>query len=463
MPTSLIGSESSPLKVAIVGSGPSGFYACEALLKSDLSTEVDMFERLPVPYGLVRSGVAPDHPKLKQAIKIYARIAESTQFSFFGNVTIGQDIPVDVLQSNYHAVIFTCGAESDRMLGIPGEDLPGSHTATEFVGWYNGHPDYRNRSFDLSHEVAVIFGQGNVAADVGRILAKTVDELKYTDIAEHALNDLAKSNIKDIYVIGRRGPAQAKFTSKELKEFGELQDCNPIVDKDELQLTEESELELADKTNAGSKKIFDLFQGYSEQVSSLEKQKRIHFTFLKSPVELIGDGCVEKVKLEINALSGKAFNQSAKGTGKCIELSTSIVFRSIGYKGVPIPGVPFDQNRGVIPSTDGRVTNDTAGAPIPGLYVAGWIKRGPSGIIGTNRADSVATIKSLLDDLEQLKSDGEKEGGKATSLYLNKAGVKYVNFSNWKIIDENEIARGQPKDKPREKYTYVKEMLDLLD
>ena len=455
------GSEGNPLKVAIIGSGPSGFYATEALLKSDVNTQIDMYERLPVPYGLVRSGVAPDHPKLKQAIKVYAKIAESPGYRFFGNVTIGKDIQVSDLKNLYHAIIFTCGAESDRRLGIPGEDLNGSYTATEFVGWYNGHPDYRDRNFDLSHDTAVIFGQGNVAADVSRILAKTRDELKHTDIAEHALDALDKSNIKHIYVIGRRGPAQAKFTSKELKEFGELDDCDPILTAEELKLNAQSETELEDKANAGNKKVYDLFQGFSEQNPSENKKRRVYFTFLKSPVEILGQDCVESVRLETNALSGDAFNQSARGTGEYTEIKTGIVFRSIGYKGVAIPGVPFDEKRGIIPNTDGRVTDEN-GTPVPGLYVAGWIKRGPSGIIGTNRADSVATVKALIDDLESQNESQEKPGAEAAINLLRDNNINFINFSDWKKIDDKEIAHGEPKGKPREKFTYIQEMLDVI-
>ena len=456
-----LGTEANPLKVAIIGSGPSGFYATEALLKSENFVEVDMYERLPVPYGLVRNGVAPDHPKLKQAIKVYAKIAESPQFRFFGNVTVGNDISVDTLQSFYHALIFTYGAESDRRLGIPGEDLPGSHTATEFVGWYNGHPDYRDRTFDLSHEVAVIFGQGNVAADVSRILAKTTDELKHTDIAEHALNVLQQSKIKDIYVIGRRGPAQAKFTSKELKEFGELEDCNPIVDKNELILNPESEAELAEKNSAGNKKVFDIFQSLSQQAPLENKKRRVHFTFLKSPVELVGQDHIGKIKLEVNSLSGEPFQQSARGNGEIIEMDAGIVFRSIGYKGIPIQGVPFDDKRGVISNTDGRVTDDN-GNFVTGLYAAGWIKRGPTGIIGTNRADSVATVKSLNEDLDKLATDADKAGGIAAMDFLQEAGIRFITFLDWKKIDQQEIQRGETNDKPREKYTTIQEMLDVL-
>ena len=449
-----------PINVAIVGSGPSGFYATEALLKSDIAVKVDMYERLPVPYGLVRSGVAPDHPKLKQAIQVYARIAESSDFTYFGNVTVGRDISVEELKELYHAVIFTCGAESDRKLGIPGEDLPGSHTATEFVGWYNGHPDYRNRVFDLSCETAVIIGQGNVAADVARLLAKTVDELKHTDIAQHALDELAQSKIKNIYVVGRRGPAQAKFTSKEVKEFGELADCDPVLDKEELRLNPESEAELADKANAGNKKVYEIFCDFANNPPSPAKKRRIYFTFLKGPVEIAGGGRVEKIILEKNTLAGEPSRQSARGTGETVEIATGIVFRSIGYRGVPIPGVPFDEKRGIIPNNDGRVSEgDTV---VPGLYTAGWIKRGPTGIIGTNRADSVATVSSLLEDIKKLNTIEPKSGAEGACKILRERGIRYVSFSEWKKIDTSEIERGAPKNKPREKYTRTDEMLELL-
>jgi ferredoxin--NADP+ reductase len=456
-----IGTEKIPLKIAIVGSGPSGFYATEALFKSGLTCQIDMFERLPIPYGLVRSGVAPDHPKLKQAIQVYAKIAETPGFGFFGNVTIGKDIPVATLQSLYHAVIFTCGAESDRKLGITGEDLPGSYTATEFVGWYNGHPDYRKREFDLSHETAVIFGQGNVAADVARILAKTRDELKTTDIAAHALEELADSKIRNIYVIGRRGPAQAKFTSKELKEFGELEDCQAIVDPGELVLNPQSKIELADKANAGNIKVYELFNEFSARSADVTKQRRVYFTFLKSPLEFTGNGRVEKVRLEINSLTGEPFNQSAQSSGQIIELETGIVFRSIGYKGVPIAGLPFDHERGVIPNQSGRVMDGNT--LVPNVYVAGWIKRGPSGIIGTNRADSVATVQALLEDVNKLNVATDKSGSRGIISLLEQKAIRYVSFSDWQKIDQSEIERGLLHGKPREKYTYVDEMLGLIN
>ena len=456
---SRLGTRENPLIVAVVGSGPSGFYAVDALIKADLEVRINMFERLPAPYGLVRSGVAPDHPKLKRVINVYARIAEAEQFNYIGNVTTGKDISIAELRATHHAVILTCGAETDRRLGIPGEDLAGSYTATEFVGWYNGHPDYRDREFDLSHETAVIIGQGNVAADVSRILAKTVDELKHTDIADNALDALAGSKIKNIYVIGRRGPAQAKFTSKELKEFGALAACDPVIDAKELVLNPESETELADKTNAGNKKIYDLFCGFADR--ELTTDKRCIFTFLKGPREMLGNGRVERLLIEKNTLSGEPFRQSARGSGETLTIDAGIVFRSIGYHGIPMSGVPFDESRGVFSNDKGRIIKD--GAVDPGLYTAGWIKRGPTGIIGTNKADSVETVGMLLEDIDKLDTGESKSGATGCYEILDRRGVRHISFSDWKKIDDAEISRGRTTGKPREKYTCISEMLALLD
>ena len=458
---SSLGSESNPLRIAIIGSGPSGFYATEALFRSSVNVSVDMIERLPNPYGLVRSGVAPDHPKLKQAIQVFDKIAGSPQFNFIGNVTVGRDVSVEELRRTHHALIFTCGAETDRKLGIPGEDLPGSYTATEFVGWYNGHPDYRDRQFDLSHETAVIIGQGNVAADVSRILAKDVSELENTDIAAHALAVLAGSGVKNIFVVGRRGPAQAKFTSKELKEFGELEVCDPVVDPEELNLNPESEAELADKTNAGSKKVYELFRQFADR-GTPAKPRRCHFIFLKSPVAILGDGKVEKIVLEKNTLEGTPRNQAAKGSGETMELAAGIILRSIGYRGVPIEGVPFDPKRGIFPNSNGRITGKE-GDPVPQLYTAGWIKRGPTGIIGTNRADSVATVEALLEDLALLNTGDDKNGAEGIYSLLNDRDIRCISFPEWKQIDQQEVERGNQHNKPREKFTSVREMLDVLN
>ena len=308
---SQLGTETAPLRVAVVGAGPSGFYATEALLKAETVARVDLIERLPSPYGLVRSGVAPDHPKLKQSIEVYKKIAALEGFRFFGNVTVGRDVTPQELCEAYHAVIYTCGAETDRRLGIDGEDLAGSHTATEFVGWYNGHPDYRDREFDFSHETAAIIGQGNVAADVARILSKSVDELKHTDIAQHALDALAESRIKTIAVIGRRGPAQAKFTTKELREFLELENCQTVIAPEELALNEASQAEVADKKEGVvAAKNMAVFEKMVEDVEH-GKPRTCRMMFYRSPVRIEGESRIERVALERNELSGEPFSQRA--------------------------------------------------------------------------------------------------------------------------------------------------------
>ena len=451
------GGSSVPLSVAIVGSGPSGFYSTEALIKSGINVEIDLIDRLPAPYGLVRSGVAPDHPKLKQAIEVYKKIAQNDEFNFVGNVTVGRDIEAEELQRTHHAVIYTCGAETDRKLGIPGEELAGSHTATEFVGWYNGHPDYRNLNFDLSHETAVVIGQGNVAADVARILAKSVDELKHTDIAQHALDALASSQVRKIYVVGRRGPAQAKFTSKELKEFLEIENCRPYIDPVELELNSTSLQELDAKEGRGNKRNIEIFRKFAESEDT-GTQRTCISTFLKSPIRLQGVDRLQKVVFEENDLSGEPFKQSAKGTGRTMELECGLLFRSIGYNGVPIPGVPFNDRWGTIPNRAGRITSEQEGAVLPGLYTAGWIKRGPSGIIGTNRACAVESVNALLEDVDQLVAE-DKPGRNGLYAILERNGVQHINFAQWEKIDAAEIAAGSPKGKPREKFTYYNEML----
>ncbi len=456
---SAVGSEQNPIRAAIVGSGPSGFYATEALIRSEPAVLVDMFERLPSPFGLVRSGVAPDHPKLKKAIGVYEKLAASPEFRFLGNVTVGRDVSVEELRNSYHTVVFTCGAETDRKLGIPGEDLSGSHAATEFVGWYNGHPDYRDLEFDLSHDTAVVIGQGNVAADVCRILAKTVDELKHSDIARHALEALAESKIRNIHMIGRRGPAQAKFTHQELREFGELADCEPVVDPKDLELNEASSEELADRNNRANLKSFEVLQTFAARPPST-RRRRCQFHFLKSPIALEGEHRLERVVLARNRLEGKPSQQAARATDVSEELACGLLFRSIGYRGVAIPGVPFNEARGVFPNRDGRIVDGEAA--VPGFYTAGWIKRGPTGIIGTNRADSVATVKSLLEDLPNFGTT-VKPGADGLDDHFKKRGVRVVSYADWQKIDAAEIQRGEPVGKPREKFTRVEESLSILD
>lgn len=446
------------LHIAIVGSGPSGFYAAEALLRSDRHVQIDMIERLPTPYGLVRSGVAPDHPKLKQSILLYEQIARHEKFNFLGNVMVGRDVSIAELRRTHHALVLACGAHDDRPMALPGDDLVGSHTATEFVGWYNGHPDYRDRTFDLSHDVAVIIGQGNVAADVCRILAKPVDELRNSDIAEHALDVLAQSEIREVYVVGRRGPAHAKFTAKELRELGTISNVTATAKPEECVLNDQSEIELGDRSNVNAVKNLEIFRRFATQDETFGKRK-IKFRFCVSPVGLLGQERVEAIVLARNRLEGPAFSQIARPTDQTEKISCGLVLRSIGYRGVPLPGVPFDTARGVLSNIAGRVVDGDE--PMARLYVTGWLKRGPTGIIGTNRADSIETVENLLSDVSALDL-GSRSGIQALLPILERRGVRTVTFSDWLKIDVAEIERGKKNGKPREKFTRIDEMLSLL-
>lgn len=455
---SSLGSIERPLRVCIVGSGPAGFYAAEALLTAPIKVKVEVFDHLPAPYGLVRYGVAPDHLKIKNVIKIYEKTAAHEAFSFLGNVTVGRDISVEELRQFYDAIIFACGAQTDRRLGIPGENLLGSYTATEFVAWYSGHPEYRERQFDLSHETAVVVGQGNVAMDVVRILCKTSEELKNTDITSYAWEALSKSKIKTVHLIGRRGPVQAAFTPAEMKEMGELLDCDPIVDPKDLELNPESQKELEDKNAAIRKKNLEILKEYAKRPASTKNRKFI-VHFFKRPQELQGKARVEKVVLEKNKLTGPVGAQQAVGTGATEEIACGIFFRSVGYRGVPIAGVPFDEKKGIFPNVEGRITQNTK--VVPGLYAAGWIKRGPSGVIGTNKLDSEETVKNLLADLATLSACSQPDT-QAVLNFLKSKNVKVINFADWKKIDAAEIARGKALGKPREKFVKIDEMLEVI-
>lgn len=448
-----------PLRVAIVGSGPSGFYAAEALFSKDRHVQVDMFDRLPVPFGLVRYGVAPDHQKIKNVIKVYEKTALQEGFSFYGNVHVGKDLSVAELKRFYDAVIFCSGAETDRKLGIPGEDFSGSHTATEFVGWYNGHPDYCDREFDLSQEVAVVIGQGNVAMDVARILCKTVEELKSTDIAQYALDALANSNVKEVHLIGRRGPVQAAFTPPEIKEFGELADCDVFVSKEDLELNDASRKELEDPANKQAQKNFETLTEFAGRQPS-GKRKKFIVHFYESPLEILGDGRVQKVVLGKNELSGEPGVQKAKLTAERQEFPCGLFFRSVGYHGVPISGVPFDEKRGVFSNEKGRIVGD--GKPVPGLYCAGWIKRGPSGVIGTNKPDSQETVACLLEDRNKLPLAEVPDSNQMLEFLAEKT-TKVVDFADWRKIDLAEVERGRQAGKPREKFVVIKDMLKVID
>jgi len=451
-------SDQPSLRIAVVGSGPAGFYAAEALLAHETPTLVDVYDALPAPFGLVRYGVAPDHPKIKNIISRYEKTAAHPLFAFLGNVTVGKDITVEEMRRFYDAIVFANGAQTDRRLGIPGEDLAGSYTATEFVAWYNGHPDYQDREFDLSHECAVVIGQGNVAVDVARILCKTVDELKHTDITARTLEVLAESRVREVRMVGRRGPVQAAFTPPEMKELGEMEDCDLIVDPSELELNDASRAELEVLKWREAQKNYDLLREAAGRAPA-GKSRRLHIQFYRGPKELVGVSRLDGVVLERNQLSGEAGKQKASGTGVTELVPCGVLFRSVGYRGVALAGVPFDEKGAVIPNAQGRVLQD--GVPVPGLYAAGWIKRGPSGIIGTNKPDSFETAKALIADLPSLPRCAEPSRDALMEL-LKSRNVRVVGYDDWRRIDAAEVERGAPAGKPREKFLSIDEMLGVV-
>jgi ferredoxin--NADP+ reductase len=460
----LIGTGDKPLRAAVVGSGPAGFYAAEHLLKHEgTAVEVDMFDRLPTPFGLVRFGVAPDHPKIKSVIRVYEKTAARPEFRFFGNVEVGRDISVPELQERYHVIVFAYGTTVDRHLGIPGEDLPGSHSATEFVNWYNAHPDFADHQFDLDCERVIVIGNGNVATDVARMLALTREELETTDTADHAIEAFGEHGVKEILILGRRGPAQAAFTNPEVRELGEMADADIVVDPEEVQLDELSEewLDSEDATPTNRRNV-EIFTDFSKRQPE-GKNRRIVLRFLSSPVEIEGDGRVERVVVGRNELhrddSGAI---RARDTGERETIECGLVLRSIGYKGLPLEGVPFDERRGVIPNEAGRVNDPESGEQVPGLYATGWIKRGPSGVIGTNKKDGQETVDSVFADLEAgvipeppLASDP----GAIESL-LAERKPDHITFEGWEAIDAAEVERGKPHGRPRVKFCRVEEMVE---
>jgi ferredoxin--NADP+ reductase len=445
-----------PMHAAVVGSGPSGFYAAEALLKALPDITIDMFERLPTPYGLVRSGVAPDHAKLKQVTLVFDKIMQSERFTFFGNVNVGSDVSVPDLRGAYDIVILAYGASTDRKIGIQGEDLQNSHSATEFVGWYNGHPDFRDEVFDLGQEVAVVVGHGNVAADVSRILLQPADELRKTDIAAHALEVLAESKVREVHLVGRRGPAQAKFTSRELRGLGLIPNCSVVTHDDQVVVNPACETELADRLNVNALQNVEFFRSLS---SANRQSRRLTFHFCLSPERLEGESRVEKFVLRRNRLIGKPFEQTARATNERMTIDCGLVLSSIGYRGQQIEGVPFDLRQGVVSNQQGRVEDE--GTQIEGLYVTGWLKRGPTGVIGTNRADSIETVQHVLEDLASRKPE-PKQGREALVASLAQKSVVVVGLRDWLKIDGVERGCGQEAGKPREKVTRVSEMLDIV-
>ncbi|MGH3677790.1 MAG: FAD-dependent oxidoreductase [Mycobacterium sp.] len=453
-----------PYHVAIVGSGPSGYFAAASLLKyadardsgDDADVRVDMLEMLPTPWGLVRSGVAPDHPKIKSISAQFEKTALDERFRFFGNIVVGEHVQSDELADRYDAVIYAVGAQSDRSLNIPGEDLPGSLAAVDFVGWYNAHPHFEEMAPDLSTGRAVVVGNGNVALDVARILVTDPDVLATTDIADHALKVLHDRGVEEVLIVGRRGPLQAPFTTLELRELGKLEglgDVDVIVDPAALTDISDADAEAAGKTVKNNIKVL---RGYADQAPSGAK-RRIVFRFRTSPIEIKGDGTVESIVLGRNELvSDENGRVAAKDTGEREEVPTQLVVRAVGYRGVPTPGLPFDEKSGTIPHTGGRVDGSR------NEYVVGWIKRGPTGVIGSNKSDSQETVDTLIEDVSgaELADFGENHSEVLVE-WLVERQPDLVTDDHWKLINEHERSAGGPGGRPRVKLTNVAELLRI--
>jgi ferredoxin--NADP+ reductase len=456
-----------PYYVAIVGAGPSGYFAAASLLRfADSSVaeggpdvHIDMLEMLPTPWGLVRSGVAPDHPKIKSISRTFEKTAADPRFRFFGNIEVGSHISADDLAARYDAVVYAVGTQSDRALGIPGEDLPGSVAAVDFVGWYNAHPHFAEMAPDISSGRAVVIGNGNVAIDVARILVTDPDVLAATDIADHALDALHHRGVSEVVIAGRRGPLEGAFTTLELRELGELEGVDVIVDPDDIAGITDEDAAAAGKTVAANIKVL---RDYSTRESThdstrepREGMRRITFRFFTSPVQITGNERVEAIVLGRNELyideHGRAV---ARDTGQRETLPAQLVVRAVGYRGVAIPGLPFDERSGTIPHTEGRIT-DRAGD-----YVVGWIKRGPSGVIGTNKSDSQDTVNTLIADLAsaQLREVGP-DYAEELATWLVGAQPELVTDDHWQLIDTHERSAGEPHGRPRVKLVKVADML----
>ncbi|RMG48777.1 MAG: NADP oxidoreductase [Acidobacteria bacterium] len=450
------------LRVAIFGAGPAGFYLADHLLRATSpEVSVDLFERLPAPFGLVRYGVAPDHQKIKNVTKVFERIAEHPRCRFFGNVEYGRDLDLDFLFRHYHQVAFATGAQTDRAMGIPGEDLERSHAATEFVAWYNGHPDYRDRRFDLSVEKVAVVGVGNVAVDVARILCRSAEELARTDIADHALEALRSSRVREIYVLGRRGPAQGAFSVPELRELAELATADVLVPPEEAELDPVSRDALRQAPDRDAAAKVELVQQLARRTPS-GRPKRLTLRFCVSPVALEDDGGgrVGGMRIVRNELYRDEQGRiRPRPTDRTERLDVQLVFRSVGYRVVPLPGLPFDESRGVVPSECGRVT-DGSGAPLPGLYVAGWLKRGPTGVIGTNKPDAAETAQAMLEDAREGRARNPESPDPAEAeRAVRRRQPRVVDFDGWRRIDRRERELGAAVGRPRVKLTTLEEML----
>ncbi len=460
------GTPDAPLRVAIIGAGPAGFYAAAHLLKqSDLNIQVDLFDKLPTPFGLVRGGVAPDHQKIKSVTRQYDKTASHENFRFFGNVELGKHISVEDLRNHYHQICYTTGTQTDRNLGIPGEDLKRSHSATEFVAWYNGHPDYRNLEFDLSQESVAVIGVGNVAVDVARVLCRTADELKKTDIADYALEALSESNVKEVHMLGRRGPAQAAFTNPEVKELGEMEDADAFVIPEEVALDPLCQTWLADNPDRNIQRKLEILNEMAGTRTS-GKSKKLVLRFLVSPVELIDDGAgsVGSLKLVKNELylNDKGVIRP-RATDQFEILKAGLVFRSVGYQGLPLAGIPFNKDWHLILNEKGRVCDETSRQPLTGEYTAGWIKRGPSGVIGTNKADAVETAECMLEDLATGNTlSPDQSSPEAIVNLLKDRQPHYFTYADWQKLDALELKNGEALGRPRLKFTDIDAMVAAI-
>jgi ferredoxin/flavodoxin---NADP+ reductase len=456
------GTPARPLRVAIVGAGPSGFYTAAALLATEgLAVAIDLFDRLPAPYGLVRYGVAPDHPKIKAVSRVFEKLALDPRLRFLGNVEVGRDLGHGDLRRHYDQVVYAVGGQSDRQLGIAGEELAGSYSSTEFVAWYSSHPDFIDLEPSLDCEEAAVVGIGNVAMDVARVLVREPDELALTDIADAALAALRRSHVRTVHVLSRRGPVQAKCSPQELKELGEMAGVDVLVDPADLEIDAASAGEL--EGDRAAQKNLEVLRGYAEQ-GPTGRPRRIHLRFLASPVEVVGaDGRVGALRVERNRLeAGSGGGTRAVGTGRFEVLPVGLVVRAVGYRSLPLPDLPFDERRCIVPNERGRVLDPASGRPRPGEYVVGWIKRGPTGLIGSNKPDGVETAAAMVEDLPSLVAADDADPA-AVDRLLAARGVRVVTFADWQHLDRLEVERGKPHGRPRVKLCRVEEMLAALE
>jgi ferredoxin/flavodoxin---NADP+ reductase len=448
-------------RVAIVGAGPAGAFAASGLWRVRGDAEVDMFERLPTPWGLLRGGVAPDHQEIKRLAETFDRETLMRGCRLFANVEVGVDVSHDELMRHYSAVIYATGAQTDKSLGIPGEELPGSWAATEFVAWYNGHPDYRGLEFDLSQRRAVVIGNGNVAVDVTRMLTLSRGELERTDVADHALEALRQSCIEEVVVLGRRGPAQAAFTSSELRELGHLGGVALGVDREEIELDPLSRSWLEQEGSFTARKNVELLREFAIERKRTDAPRRIVLRFLRSPIELRGNGRVEAVDLRRNEIvqAGDGSLRPRPVDEGTETIECGLVLRSVGYRAVPLPGLPFDERSFVLPNDRGRVLGPD-GKPLPGVYAVGWIKRGPTGILGTNKRDAEETTRCLADDLaaDRLAAPPYPEPERIETLLLERK-PDIVSVEGWRAIDAHELAQGSREQRPRVKLSSREELL----